>query len=260
MILAAGGHAVDAAVAANAVMGVVAPHSNGIGGDLFAVVHEAGSNALYGLNASGWAPAGISIEQLKRKGITAMPSDGIHTVTAPGAVDGWDNLLRRFGRMRLDEVLKAALQYAEEGFPVTEWSADRWSFGAGTLRADASAARTFLPDGRPPRFGELFRNPGLAWSLQQIAAGGRDAFYQGKIAERIVQTCQRHGGTLASADLAEFTSEWVIPIATTYRSWTVHELPPNGQGVGALMMLNILEQFPLAEMGHNSADALHVMI
>ncbi len=260
MILAAGGHAVDAAVAANAVMGVIAPHSNGIGGDLFAIVYEAGNHALYGLNASGWAPAGMSIEELKKKGITAMPSDGIHTVTVPGTVDGWEKLLSRFGRMRLAEVLMPAIQYAEEGFPVTEWSADRWSFGAGTLRADVGAARTFLPNNRSPRFGELFRNPDLAWSLGQIAAGGRDAFYQGEIAQRIVQTCQRYGGALAAADLAEFATEWVTPIATTYRSWTVHELPPNGQGIAALLMLNIMEQFPIKEMGHNSADALHVMI
>ena len=259
-VLTQGGHAVDAAIAANAVMGLVAPMSNGIGGDLFAIVYEARDNALHGLNASGWAPADISIGELKRQGITAMPSDGIHTVTVPGAVDGWEKLLTRFGRMRLDEVLKAALQVAEEGFPVTEWSADRWSFGAGTLRADANAARTFLPNDRAPRFGELFRNPDLAWSLRQIAAGGRDAFYQGEIAQRIVRTCERHGGTLSVADLAEFSSEWVTPIATTYRSWTVHELPPNGQGIGALMMLNILEQFPVGEMGHNSADALHLMI
>ena len=259
-VLSRGGHAVDAAVAANAVMGVVAPHSNGIGGDLFAIIYDTSDHTLYGLNASGCAPACMSIEWLRNQGVTAMPPDGVHTVTVPGAVDGWDQLLRRFGRMKFPEVLAPAILYADEGFPVTEWSGARWAVGEKTLRADPNAARTFLPNDRPPRFGEVFRNPDLAWSLQQIASGGRSAFYGGEIAERIAKSSARYGGALVVTDCAEFSSEWVEPIMTTYRGWSVYELPPNGQGIGALAMLNIMEQFPLSAMPHNSADTLHVMI
>ncbi|OFW32599.1 MAG: gamma-glutamyltransferase [Acidobacteria bacterium RIFCSPLOWO2_12_FULL_60_22] len=259
-ILARGGHAVDAAVAANAVMGLVAPHMNGMGGDLFAIVYEARSGKLYGLNASGWAPAGMTIEFLKQKGITEMPPAGIHTVTVPGAADGWDKLLSRFGRMKFAEVLAPAIHYAEEGFPVTEWSAAAWLGSEQAIRNDPNASRTFLPNGRPPQFGEIFKNPDLAWSLKQIAAGGRPAFYEGEIARRIVKTSEQHGGAMALADLAEFSSEWVDPISTTYRGWTVYEIPPSGQGIAALSMLNIVENFPLGKFGHNSADALHVMI
>ena len=261
MILARGGHAVDAAVATNAVMGVVAPHSNGIGGDLFAIVYDAKSNKTYGLNASGWAAAGMTIEWLKKKGMTrVMPPEGILTVTVPGAVEGWDKLLGRFGRMKYPELLAPAIRYAEEGFPVTEWSIGTWTEGAPALLADPNGVRTFLPHNRPPQFGEIFKNPDLAWSLKQIAAGGRNAFYEGEIGRRIVQTSERLGGALALPDFAEFSAEWVEPISTTYRGWTVYEIPPNGQGISALIMLNLMERFPLGEFGQNSADALHVMI
>ena len=216
-MLAHGGHAVDAAVAANAVMGLVAPHMNGIGGDLFAIVYDAKSGKFYGLNASGWAAAGMSIDLMKKKGITEMPGGGIDTVTVPGAVEGWDKLLSRFGRMKFTEVLAPAIRYAEEGFPVTEWSAQIWSGGASWLRADPNAVRTYLPNGRAPRFGEIFKNPDLAWSLKQIAASGRDAYYKGEIARRIVKTSERFGGVLTVADFAGFSAEWVEPISTTYR-------------------------------------------
>lgn len=259
-MLARGGHAVDAAVAANAVMGLVAPHSNGIGGDLFAIVYDAKSGKLYGLNASGWAPAAMSIELLKKKGITQMPQDGINSVTVPGAVDGWDKLLSRFGRMKFAEVLAPAIRYAKEGFPLTEWSGLRWIGGEKALAGDPVAQRTFLRNGRAPRFGEIFKNPELASSLAQIAASGRKGFYEGTIAGKIVKTSQDLGGVMTLADLAEYSSEWVEPISTTYHGWTVYEIPPNGQGIAALAMLNLMEKFPIAKQGHNSADALHEMI
>jgi gamma-glutamyltranspeptidase/glutathione hydrolase len=259
-ILARGGHAVDAAVAANAVMGLVAPMSNGIGGDLFAIVYEAKSGKLYGLNASGWAPSGLTIELLKSKGHASMPQRGVYSMTVPGTVDGWAKLLERFGRMKWADVLAPAIRYAEEGFPVTEQVAQLWSANERLLRTDENATRTYLPGGHAPRVGEIFRNPDLAWSYKQLAANGRDAFYKGDLVRRILDYSKRKGGTMTAADLAEFSSEWVEPISTTYRGWTVYELPPNGQGIAALIMLNIMETFPLTEFGHNSTRALHAMI
>jgi len=264
-ILARGGNAIDAAVATNAVMGVVEPMMNGIGGDLFAIVYEAKTGKLYGLNASGWAPAKLSIEFLKSTGISEeMPQSGIQAVTVPGAVDGWSQLLSRFGTKKFPEVLAPAIHYARDGFPVPELDAAYWSDAEKSLKADSNAAGTFLisdqGNRRAPRLGEVFRNPDLAHSLGLIAANGRDAFYRGEIAQRILATSSRLGGTMTAADLSEYTTEWVVPISTTYRGWTVYEIPPNGQGIAALEMLNILETFPLAQMGHNSADALHAMI
>ena len=260
-ILAHGGNAVDAAVATNAVMGVVEPMMNGIGGDLFAIVYEAKSGKLYGLNASGWAPAKLSIEFLKAKGINGkMPADGIQSVTVPGAVDGWSQLLSRLGTKKFSEVLEPAIRYASEGFPVPEWDAAYWNLNEGVVKTDANAAATFLVNGRAPRVGEVFRNPDLARSLELIAKDGRDGFYKGGIAQGIVATESKMGGVMSAEDLAEFASEWVEPISTTYRGWTVYEIPPNGQGIAALMMLNMMETLPLAKYGHNSADALHVMI
>jgi gamma-glutamyltranspeptidase/glutathione hydrolase len=259
-VLAEGGHAVDAAIAANAMMGVVAPMTCGVGGDLFALVYEAGSGRLHGLNASGWSPAGLTIPFLEDQGLTNMPQRGIHSVTVPGAVEGWDQLRRRFGRKKLDRLLAPALWTAQEGFPVTEIVAGYWAGSERLMRADPAAAATFLPEGRAPRAGELFRNPGLAWSLGQIARRGCAAFYQGPVAERLLATSRRHGGTLTAADLKEYRAAWVEPISTTYRGWTVAEIPPNGQGIAALVMLNLMERFPLAAYGPGSANALHVMI
>jgi gamma-glutamyltranspeptidase/glutathione hydrolase len=259
-ILASGGHAVDAAVAANAVMGVVAPHSNGLGGDLFATVYEASSGQLFGLNASGWSPEAMSAEWLKDRDIEAMPAIGIHSVTVPGAVDGWHKLLTRFGRLPWQNILAPAVYYATKGFPVTEWSARKWSASQQALRADANAVRTFLPGGRPPDCGEVFSNRDLARSLERIAGGGRDAFYTGTTADQILGASRQYGGALTADDLAFYSSDLVEPIATTYRGWTVTELPPNGTGIAALLMLNILENFPLGDLGHNSADALHLQI
>jgi len=259
-ILAHGGNAVDAIVAANAAMGVVEPMMNGMGGDLFAIVYDAKTGKLYGLNASGWSPAKLTIAHLKAKGITKMPGFGIDSVTVPGAVDGWSKLLARFGTRKLSEVLAPAIAYARDGFPVPEWDAEYWRAAAAALRANGNLSRTYLIDGHAPRVGEVFRNPDLARSLEQVARGGRDAFYKGPIAARILAFSRKLGGTMTDEDLADYSSEWVQPISTTYHGWTVYELPPNGQGIAALMMLNIMERFPLAKYGHNSTDALHVMI
>ncbi|HTC41271.1 MAG TPA: gamma-glutamyltransferase [Candidatus Acidoferrales bacterium] len=259
-VLANGGNAVDAAVATNAVMGVVEPMMNGIGGDLFAIVYDAKSGKLYGLNASGWAPAGLSIEFLKSKGIAKMPQAGIHSVTVPGAVDGWSKLLARFGTKKFPEVLAPAIYYAREGFPVPEWDAAYWGDAVDLLKQDKNAAATYLRDGHAPRVGEIFHNPELAHSLESLATGGSDAYYKGAIAKKIVELSAKLGGTMTLEDLADYSSEWVEPISTTYHAWTVYELPPNGQGIATLEMLNIMEHFPLAHFGHNSTDALQAMI
>jgi gamma-glutamyltranspeptidase / glutathione hydrolase len=259
-MLERGGNAVDAAVAANAMMGLVAPMSNGMGGDLFAIVYEAKTGKLYGLNASGWAPAGLTIEFLRNQGFQDMPSHGIQSVTVPGAVDGWQKLLDRFGKKKFSEVLAPAIRAAEEGFPVTEWTSALWAANADYLRGNEAAAQTYLPDNRAPGVGQVFRNPDLARSLRLIAQGGRDAFYKGELAKKIVETSRRHGGTHTEKDFAEYSSEWVDPISTTYRGWTVYELPPNGQGLAALEMLNIMETFPLDKSGLNTAATLHAMI
>ena len=259
-ILERGGNAIDAAVAMNAMMGLVAPMNDGIGGDLFAIVYEAKSGKLYGLNASGWAPKGLTVEHLRAKGRTSMPGRGIDAATVPGAVNGWEKLLTRFGRKRFADVLAPSIAYAEAGFPVGEVVSVYWKDSEKVLREDAATTKTFLPGGRLPQAGELFRNPELAQSYRQIAAGGAAAFYKGPVAAKLLASSKTHGGTMTAADLAEFDSEWVEPISTTYRGWTVYELPPNGQGIAALEMLNIMETFPLATMGHNSVPALHHMI
>jgi gamma-glutamyltranspeptidase/glutathione hydrolase len=259
MILAQGGNAIDAAVAANAVVGVVEPMMNGMGGDLFAIVYEAKTGKLYGLNASGWAPAKLSPEFLHAKGEDKMPQRGIDSVTVPGAVDGWSKLLARFGTKKFPEVLAPAIHYAKTGFPVPELASAYWAESDAKLRAGPNAAATFLIDGHTPRLGEVFRNPDLAHSLELVAARGRDGFYTGEIAGRIVATSTRLGGAMTAADLAEYSGEWVEPISTTYRDWTVYEIPPNGQGIAALEMLNIFETFNFTQF-QNPADVPHIMI
>jgi gamma-glutamyltranspeptidase / glutathione hydrolase len=259
-ILESGGNAVDAAIAANAMMGVVEPMMNGIGGDLFAIVYDAKANKLYGLNASGWAPAGLTIEFLQKQGIRDMPQRGVHAITVPGAVDGWQKLADKFGRKKLNEDLAAAIRTAEEGFPVPEWTAAYWADEADLLRSDEAASKVYLPNDRAPRVGEVFKNADLAWSLQQVAEHGRDGFYKGEIAKKIVESMRHHNGTMTAEDLAGYSSEWAEPISTTYRDWTVYEMPPNGQGIAALEMLNIMETFPMGQFGFGSAKALHAMI
>jgi len=261
-ILEKGGNAVDAAIATNAMMGVVSPMMNGIGGDLFAIVYDAKANKLYGLNASGWAPAALSIASLKKLGLRDMPQSGVNAITVPGAVDGWQKLADKFGRKKLSEDLAAAINTAQSGFPVTEWVAMYWAGSVDLLRGDDAATKLYLPNDRPPKLGELFRNPDLANSLQQIAAHGRDAYYSGQISTRILEAIKRHGGVMTAKDLSTYSAEWVEPISTTYRDWTVFELPPNGQGIAALEMLNIMETFPLGQKDYpfGSSKALHVMI
>jgi gamma-glutamyltranspeptidase / glutathione hydrolase len=261
-ILEHGGNAVDAAIATNAMMGVVEPMMNGIGGDLFAIVYDAKANKLYGLNASGWAPKALTIEALHKKGFREMPESGVYPITVPGAVDGWQKLADKFGRKKLSEDLAAAIQTAEKGFPVPEWAALYWAGATDYLRADETASKLYLPNDRAPKLGEVFRNPELAWSLRQIAEKGREAFYKGEIAQRVLEAMKRRGGVMTAEDLEEYSSEWVEPISTTYRDWTVYEMPPNGQGLAALEMLNIMETFPLGqkEYGFGSSKALHTMI
>ena len=259
-ILESGGNAIDAAVATNAMMGLIAPMNDGIGGDLFAIVYEAKTGKLYGLNASGWSPAALTADYLLGKGIKTMPQRGINSVTVPGAVEGWDQLIKRFGTKKLADLLAPAIAVAEQGFPVGEVVQAYWRDSEKTLKQDEPAAKTYMPLGHIPAMGEVFKNPDLAWSYRQIALGGRDAFYKGEVAKKIIATEAANGGVMKAPDLAEYTAEWVEPISTTYRGWTVTELPPNGQGIAALEMLNIMERFPLAEMGHNSVKALHAMI
>jgi gamma-glutamyltranspeptidase / glutathione hydrolase len=261
-ILESGGNAVDAAIATNAMMGVVSPMMNGIGGDLFAIVYDAKANKLYGLNASGWAPKALTIDALHKQGLREMPRQGASAITVPGAVDGWQKLADKFGRKKLSEVLAPAILTAKNGYPVTEWVAAYWATETDYLRGDDEATRVYLPNDRPPKTGEVFHNPDLAWSLQQIADHGRDAYYKGELSKRVLETIKRHGGVMTPQDLAEYSAEWVEPISTTYRDWTVYELPPNGQGLAALMMLNMMETFPLGQKdyGFASTNALHAMI
>src|SRR5438034_2380189 len=259
-VLERGGNAIDAAVATNAVMGLVEPQSNGIGGDLFAIVYEARTGTLHGLNASGWAPSGLTPALLKSKGVARMPESGIHAVTVPGAVAGWEALRARLGTWPMSDLLAAAIFYADEGFPVSDVIAASWMALTEKLAAEPDAAKTYLPDGRAPRAGELFRNPDLAGSLRLIARHGPAGVYGGRTADAIVAISREKGGTMTAADLSELEPEWVEPMSTTYRGWEVYELPPNTQGIAALLMLNLMEQFPLADYGFHTARSLHVMI
>jgi len=259
-ILARGGSAVDAAIAANAVLGVTEPMMNGMGGDLFAIYWEAKTGKLYGLNTSGWAPRALTIEHLKAKGATEMPGAGIDSVTVPGAVAGWQALHGRFGKLAWKDLFQSAISYAEEGYPVPEVIASYWKDSADWFANDPEARRIYLLNGKTPEVGQIFRNPDLAKALRLVADKGSDAFYKGDIARAIVSTSQSLGGTMSADDLAEFSPEWVEPISTTYRDWTVYELPPNGQGMAALEMLNIMETAPPSPDGPLSVTELHKKI
>ena len=244
--LRAGGNAVDAAVCAAAALGVVEPFMTGIGGDCFMLIWHPGDQQLYGLNGSGRAPRAATREALIERGHTTMPMHGLLSVTVPGAVDAWSEALTRFGRRSLGDALAPAIEYATSGFPVSEIIATQWSFAASLLQND-DARRAFTVDGRPPRLGEVVRLPELAGSLRMFAAGGRDAFYRGELARAIADCSRANGGLLDEADLAVHESTWVEPISTDYRGVEVCELPPNGQGLAALIALNILECFDLAD-------------
>jgi gamma-glutamyltranspeptidase / glutathione hydrolase len=259
-ILQRGGSAVDAAIAANAVLGVTEPMMNGIGGDLFALYWDAASQKLYGLNASGWAPRGLTIEHLKAGGQTTMPQAGIDSVTVPGAVAGWKALHHRFGKLSWPALLQPAILYARDGYSVPELIPEFWDGAIDRLRADPESVRVYLRGGKAPEVGDIFRNPDLAGALTLIADQGPDAFYRGAIAQAIVRTSAAATGTIAADDLAAFEPEWVEPIASTYRGWTVYELPPNGQGMAALEMLNIMEQTPPSPDGPAGVSELHKKI
>ena len=259
-ILARGGSAVDAAIAANAVLSLVEPMMNGPGGDLFALVWDAKTGKLSGINASGWAPKGLSIDFLKKQGLSDVPDTGIHTVTVPGCVEGWEKLHKRFGKLPWRDLFKPAIYYSENGFPVTELIQWDWDNSSSKLLADENARNLYLPHGVAPHVGEIFRNPQLAHALRLISDLGAAALYSGPVGEAILKTSGRLGGTMRADDLREYKAEWVEPISTEYRGWRVYQLPPNGQGIGTLEMLNILENFPVGEHGQTSADALHLKI
>jgi gamma-glutamyltranspeptidase / glutathione hydrolase len=263
-VLKAGGNAIDAAIATNAALGLMEPTGCGIGGDLFAIVWSARDQQLYGLNASGRSPKGLSPAQLMAEldelGVDTIPSLGMLPISVPGAVDGWFELHEKFGRMPMAEILAPAIAYAEEGFPVTELIAYYWQFSSRYEDVPGAAYETWLPGGVAPRKGEIFKNPDLARTYRRIAKGGRDVFYRGALADEIDAFMRAHGGYLRKADLEAHTSTWVDPVSTNYRGYDLFELPPNGQGIAALQMLNILEAYDLRAMGRQSPEALHLMI
>ncbi|MCZ2151455.1 MAG: gamma-glutamyltransferase [Bryobacterales bacterium] len=259
-ILALGGTAMDAAIAANAVLTVVEPMSCGMGGDLFALYYDARSGKLSGINASGPSAAAMTIAKLKELGHYSMPQEGIHSVTVPGCVDGWRKLHQRFGKLPWREVFRPARYYAREGFPLTEMIQGHWRDAVTKLNASEYSRSMFLRDGAAPRVGAMVRNPDLAKALDVVAEQGADAFYKGPIARAILATSKKLGGVLEASDLEGFEAEWVEPISTNYRGWTVYELPPNSQGMAALEMLNIFQELPLDREAAGSAMALHYQI
>ncbi len=260
-ILDRGGSAVDAAIAANAVLGTTEPMMNGVGGDLLAIVWDAKAKKLYGLNSTGWSPKGLSTEVLKSKGVNGKPpGQSIHLVTVPGAVAGWDALRKKFGRLTMAELLAPAIYFADQGVPIAERASATWEIDGRRVIDAPNFAATFMPGGHAPAPGQVFKNRDYAKTLTMIAQNGRDGFYKGPLAKALLEFSKEQGGTMVAEDLELFQSEWVDPISTTYHGWTVWELPPNGQGIAALTMLNIMEQFPLAQYGQNSTQALHVMM
>ena len=259
-ILKAGGSAVDAAIAANAALGLMEPTGNGIGGDLFAIVWDAKKKELTGLNASGRAPKSMTLEYFRKNGFEAIPPFGPLPVSVPGAVDGWFELHGRYGRLPMKDILAPAISYAREGFPVSEVIAHYFQSNKKRIGHYPGFAETYMPNGDVPQKGEMFRNPRLATTLAAIADKGRDEFYKGDIARKIDAYMAEQGGLLAYEDLAEHTSEWVTPVSTNYRGWDVYELPPNGQGIAALQILNILEGYDIASMGFGSAEYLHTLV
>ncbi len=261
-ILKQGGSAVDAAIAANAVLGVVEPENCGVGGDLFAIVWDASSGKLHGLNASGRSPyaltlAEFSAKEIDGKKLETVPERGPWSVSVPGCVDGWFELHRKFGKLPIDRLLASAIGYAGEGFPVSDVIANEWANSGALVTNQPGFSAVYWPNGRAPRKGELFRNAGLASTLKTIASEGRDGFYHGNIARAIDSFMKRHQGFLAARDLAEHKSEWVEPVSTNYRGYDVWELPPNTQGIAALQMLNLLEGFDLRHAGFGSTAHVH---
>ncbi|MFG0320296.1 MAG: gamma-glutamyltransferase [Planctomycetota bacterium JB042] len=259
-VLKAGGSAVDAAIAANAVLALTEPTGCGLGGDLFAIVWDAETGTLRGLNGSGRSPRGMTLEWLRAQGIEKIPPRGPLPVTIPGCVDGWFTLHEAFGALPMRDLLAPAIRYARDGFPVSEVIAHYWRLNARVLREYDGFEEQFTIDGRTPETGEMFRNPNLARTLERLAAGGRDAFYEGEIARAIAGSVARAGGFLSVEDLAAHRSEWVDPVSTDYRGVEVWELPPNGQGIAALQMLNVLEGYDVAAWGFGSVEHLHHLV
>ena len=264
-ILKRGGSAVDAAIAANAALGLMEPVSNGIGGDLFAIIYSAKDNKLYGINGSGPSPLGLSYEQMKTEldklHRTSIPPQGMLPISVPGTVDAWAELHKKFGKLKLADDLAPTVRYAEDGFPVSELIAYYWSFGPRIYKGLPGAfVETYTINGGTPAKGDVFKNPALANTLRLIGEKGRDAFYRGEIADKIDKFMRENGGFLRKEDFEKHTSTWVDPVSVSYRGHDVFELPPNGQGIATLQMLNILEGFDLAKMGRNSPDTLHTMI
>jgi gamma-glutamyltranspeptidase/glutathione hydrolase len=259
-ILKAGGNAIDAAIAANAVLGLVEPTGNGMGGDLFAIVWDAKTKQLYGLNASGRSPYDLKLDYFKENGYKKIPSLGPLPVSVPGCVDGWFELHNKFGELSMSEVLTPAINYANNGFPLTELIAYYWGSSSRVLKRFPGFQEIFMPDGKAPKKGEVFKNPYLAKTLELLGKEGRDVFYKGEIAEKIVSYVKEQGGFLSMKDFEDHTSEWVEPISTNYRGYDVWELPPNGQGTAVLQMLNILENYNIGEMGFGSPEYMHVFI
>lgn len=259
-VLKRGGNAVDAAIAVNAALGLMEPMSCGIGGDLFAIVWDAKTQKLYGLNASGRSPAAATREFFAQRQFKEIPELGPLSWSVPGCVDGWHELLQRFGTRPLAELLQPSIDYAESGVPVPEIIAGYWRASRRKLAADEGSSKVYLIEGEVPRVGQIFKNHALAETYRELARHGRDAFYRGRIAQQLVEYSRKMGGLLSADDLAQHSSTWVDPVSTVYRGVTVYELPPNGQGIAVLQMLNILEGDPLAKYGPESADYWHLFI
>ena len=259
-VLKRGGNAVDAAIAMAAMLNVTEPMMTGIGGDAFALIYWSRTKELKGLNASGRAPQALTREYFSKKGLKSIPNGGMEAVTVPGAFDGWVTLVEKYGTMKMPELLAPAIAYAENGFPVMEKTAEDWNAEVSKLKRTPAATANYLVEGRAPRAGELFRQPNLARTFRTLATGGREAFYKGEIARAIVDYCQKNGGFITMADLAATKADWVEPISTNYRGYTVYEIPPNGQGLTALLALNILEGFDLTKMNQEPARYYHTLI
>jgi len=259
-VLQSGGNAVDAAIAANAVLNVVYPHMCALGGDAFFLVWDPTDRLLYALNGSGRSPRAAGFDALRAAGYATMPARGVHAVTVPGALSAWEAVLERFGRLGFADVLQPAIAYAERGFPVSPSLSVAIARGRELLERDPAAARQFLPGGDVPGAGDVLRQPDLAASLRLIAGRGADALYRGALGRAVVQTLQASGGLMDEQDLADHRSDWVEPLRTTYRGVELVELPPNTQGVTALEMANVVEGFALAGMGHNTARQIHHMV
>jgi len=259
-ILKLGGSAVDAAIAANATLGLMEPTGCGIGGDLFAIVWDSKGNKLHGLNASGRSPYGLTLKALKDMGLESIPPHGPLPVSVPGCVDGWFELHKKFGKLPMSTVLAPAIKYAKEGFPLSDLIAYYWGRGGPVLKDQPNFAATFLPGGKAPKKGDVFQNPDLARTYEVLSQKGRDAFYRGELTQVMDTFCSRVGCFLTAKDFADHTSTWIEPVSTNYRGYDVWELPPNGQGIAVLQMLNLIEPYDLTSMGHNSGDYLHRLI